>query len=53
MWLAFAELTTALRTLLERLPRLRLVDNAAVRVTSQVVTTQRGPNALPVIFDRR
>ena len=45
--------TPAQRTLLERLPHLRLVDSASVRVTIQVVTTLRGANALPVIFDRR
>jgi cytochrome P450 len=50
-WLAFAELTTALRSLLQRLPDVRLAPGAEVRVTSQVVTTLRGPNALPVIFD--
>ena len=51
-WLAFAELTTALRTLLERLPNLQLRPEAAgTRITSQVVATLRGPNALPVTFD--
>ena len=52
-WLAFAELTTALRTLLARLPNLRLAPGADARITSQGVTTLRGPNALPVIFDAR
>ena len=52
-WLAFAELTTALRLLLARLPNLRLVPGADARITSQGVTTLRGPNALPVIFDAR
>jgi cytochrome P450 len=49
------ELGTALRTLLERLPHLRLVQEAAgsARMTSQVVTTLRGPNTLPVTFDAR
>lgn len=51
-WLAFAELTTALRILLDRLPNLRLASGAAARITSQVVTTLRGPNTLPVTFDR-
>lgn len=51
-WLAFAELTTAMRLLLERLPNLRLAEGAEVRVTSQVVPTLRGPNTLPVTFDR-
>ncbi|MCW2650418.1 MAG: cytochrome monooxygenase [Mycobacterium sp.] len=52
-WLAFAELTTALRTLLERLPNLRLdpTTAGAVRISSQVVTTLRAPHTLPVIFD--
>lgn len=52
-WMAFAELTTALRALLERLPNLRAAAGADIRVTSQVVTTLRGPDALPVMFDRR
>ena len=52
-WLAFAELTTALRILLDRLPNVRLVPGAAARVTSQVFTTLRGPNSLAVIFDQR
>jgi cytochrome P450 len=52
-WLAFAELTTALRILVDRLPNLRLAPGADARVTSQVVTTLRGPNTLPVIFDPR
>jgi cytochrome P450 len=51
-WLAFTELSTALRILLERLPNLRLASCAAARITSQVVTTLRGPNTLPVSFDR-
>ncbi len=51
-WLAFAELTTALRILLDRLPDLRLASETAeqVRITSQVVTTLRGPDTLPVRF---
>lgn len=53
-WLAFTELTTALRLLLKRLPDLRLVPEAAdeVRITSQDVIALRGPNTLPVLFDR-
>jgi cytochrome P450 len=52
-WLAFAELSAALRTLLDRLPNLALASDAAdsVRIMSQTVTTLRGPNALPVTFD--
>jgi cytochrome P450 len=49
-WLAFRELTTALRALLERLPNMRLASGASVKITSQVVTTLRAPNSLPVIF---
>lgn len=52
-WLAFAELATALRTLLVRLPNLRLAPGADPRITSQGVTTLRGPDALPVTFDAR
>jgi cytochrome P450 len=50
-WLAFAELTTALRTLLDRLPNVRLAHGARANITSQGVTTLRGPDALPVTFD--
>jgi len=52
-WLAFAELTAALKSLLERLPNLRLAPGADARITSQGVTTLRGPDALPVNFDVR
>ena len=50
-WLALAELTTALRILLDRLPDLRLAPGAQARITSQGVTTLRGPDTLPVTFD--
>jgi cytochrome P450 len=50
-WLAFAELTTALRILLDRLPDLRLAPGAQARITSQGVTTLRGPDTLTVTFD--
>ncbi|WP_246540807.1 cytochrome P450 [Mycobacterium spongiae] len=52
-WLAFAELVAALRTLLTRLPNLRVAPGAAgaVRVTSQVGTALRGVDTLPVRFD--
>ena len=52
-WLAIAELTTALRTLLERLPNLRLDPQAApqVRIASHQVPSMRGPNMLPVLFE--
>jgi cytochrome P450 len=49
-WLAFAELETALRALVERLPGLRLAPGADARITSQGVATLRGPDALPVTF---
>ncbi|MFC8381140.1 cytochrome P450 [Nocardia sp. NPDC057272] len=53
-WLAIAELDTALRVLLERLPDLRLQPGAedAAKVTSQVGVALRGPNALPVRWRR-
>jgi cytochrome P450 len=50
-WLAFTELTTALRMLLDRLPNLRITADASPRITSAVGTTLRGPTALPVRFD--
>ena len=53
-WLAIAELSTALRVLLERLPDLELQPGgeAAAKVTSQVGVALRGPNALPVQWRR-
>jgi cytochrome P450 len=48
--LARAELETTLRVLLERLPRLRLVDDDA-RVVGQFNKILRGPNHLGVRFD--
>jgi pulcherriminic acid synthase len=45
--LARAELTTALRILLERLPDLRLVDAEHTRIGGTVL---RGPNRLQVRF---
>ncbi|WP_336081902.1 cytochrome P450 [Nocardia sp. SSK8] len=53
-WLAIAELTTALRVLLDRLPGLRLQPDADTdaEVTSQVGTALRGPNALRVGWQR-
>ena len=52
-WLAFAELTTALRLLIQRLPNLALAPGAHndAGITSQTVTTLRGPLTLPVRFD--
>lgn len=49
--LAKAELDVALRVLLERLPRLRLAENADVHIKGAVVPVLRGPDALPVCFD--
>lgn len=51
-WLAFTELSTALRMLLTRLPDLRLAPGAAddVGITSQTGTALRGPTTLPVTF---
>lgn len=49
--LARAEMDFALRILLERLPRLRLVDDPGVRITASIVPVLRGPNRLPVRFD--
>ncbi|MEU5852259.1 cytochrome P450 [Saccharopolyspora shandongensis] len=49
-WLAIAELTTALKVLLQRLPGLYLHADARAdaKVVSQVGTALRGPNALRV-----
>ncbi|MEV0686711.1 cytochrome P450 [Nocardia sp. NPDC050378] len=49
-WLAIAELTTALKVLLQRLPGLRLQPgaDADAKVISQVGTALRGPTALHV-----
>lgn len=49
--LARAEMDYALRILLERLPRLRLVDDPGVKIVPQVIPVLRGPNRLPVRFD--
>ncbi|GAA4478692.1 hypothetical protein GCM10023094_22760 [Rhodococcus olei] len=52
-WLALAELETALKALLERLPGLRLRDrdDTDATITSQVGVALRGPNALNVEWD--
>jgi len=52
-WLANTEVLVALRTLLDRLPGIALDPDraAAAKITSQVGTTLRGPNALHVTFD--
>jgi cytochrome P450 len=49
--LARAEVDTALRVILERLPRLRLADDDGVRITGSFVQLLQGPNRLPVRFD--
>ena len=49
--LARTEMAIALRILFERLPRLRLVDDADVRITGAFIQLLRGPNRLPVRFD--
>ena len=49
--LARAEMDVAVRVLLERLPRLRLVEGSDARITSGIVPVFRGPNRLPVRFD--
>jgi cytochrome P450 len=49
--LARAELDTALRVILKRLPNLRLQDDDGVRVTGTIHHLLRGPNRLPVRFD--
>jgi len=49
--LARAEMEVALKVLVERLPRLRLVDREGVRVMKTFVQFLRGPNRLPVRFD--
>jgi cytochrome P450 len=48
--LARAELDTALRVILSRLPDLRLVDDPGVRITGTIHHLLRGPNRLPVEF---
>ena len=50
--LARAELEICLQVLAERLPRLRLADDAGdVEITSSFAQLLRGPNRLPVRFD--
>jgi cytochrome P450 len=50
--LARAELDTALRVILTRLPGLELTHPDAVRITGTVHHLLRGPNRLPVRFGR-
>ncbi len=49
--LARAEVDTALRVILGRLPRLRLTDDPGVRITGSFVQLLQGPNRLPVRID--
>lgn len=49
--LARAEMEIAVRVLLERLPRLRLVEGTGARIAAGIVPVFRGPNCLPVRFD--
>jgi cytochrome P450 len=49
--LARAEMEIAVRVLLERLPRLRLVPDSGARIAAGIVPVFRGPNKLPVRFD--
>lgn len=48
--LARAELDTALRVILTRLPNLRLAEPEGVRITGTIHHLLRGPNRLPVTF---
>jgi cytochrome P450 len=49
--LARAEMEVAVRVVLERLPRLRLVEGQGARITAGIVPVFQGPNRLPVRFD--
>jgi cytochrome P450 len=49
--LARAEMDVALRVLLQRLPRLRLVDGADAGIVGTIGSILQGPNRLPVRFD--
>lgn len=53
-WLAIAELTTALKALVTRLPGLRLQPGAedGTRIKSQIGTALRGPDTLPTRWHR-
>ena len=48
--LARAELEVSLKVLLQRLPKMRLVDDGNVRIGSSFVQLLRGPNRLPIQF---
>lgn len=49
--LARAEIDVAVRVVLERLPRLRLVEGRGARIAAGIVPVFQGPNRLPVRFD--
>jgi cytochrome P450 len=49
--LARVEMDVALRVLLQRLPRLRLVDDADSGIVGVIGSILQGPNRLPVRFD--
>jgi cytochrome P450 len=50
-FLALAQLQTAVRVLLDRLPGLRLIDPAQVKISGRLGTELRGPSQLQVRFD--
>lgn len=50
-FLAMAQLETAVRVLLDRLPGLRLVEPESVRIAGLLGTELRGPSQLRVAFD--
>lgn len=50
-FLALAQLQTAVRVLLDRLPGLRLVDAEQVKIAGRLGTEVRGPSHLRVCFD--
>jgi cytochrome P450 len=49
--LARAEMEVAVRIVLERLPRLRLVEGRDARICAGIVPVFQGPNRIPVRFD--
>jgi cytochrome P450 len=48
--LARAELQTAIRVILRRLPDMELVDDGGIRITGTIHHLLRGPNRLPIRF---
>ena len=49
--LARAEMDAALRVILERLLRMRLIEGRDARIAASIVPVLRGPNRLPVRLD--